>query len=74
MLVPQLVSRDNLMIKKINGNPVTGSGLLDLFKVSVCVCVYVHSGICVMVEQWYMLVLRAIRIFILQNVCSRDYM
>ena len=32
-LVPLLVSRDNLKVKKINGNPVTGSGLLDLFKV-----------------------------------------
>ena len=47
MLVPQLVSRDNLMIKMINGNPVTGSGLLDLFKVSVCVCVTVHVCMCV---------------------------
>ena len=49
MLVPQLVSRDNLMIKMINGNPVTGSGLLDLFKVSLCVCVCVCVCVCTVV-------------------------
>lgn len=32
-LVPLLVSGDGLMVKKINGNPVTGSGLLDCFRV-----------------------------------------
>ena len=39
-LVPLLVSGDGLMIKKINGYPVTGSGLLDCFHVSVyCIIV-----------------------------------
>ncbi|CAI8015628.1 Atlastin-1 [Geodia barretti] len=33
-LVPLLVSGEGLMVKKINGNPVTGSGLLDCFQVS----------------------------------------
>jgi atlastin len=32
-LVPLLVSGEGLMVKKINGNPVTGSGLLDCFQV-----------------------------------------
>ena len=32
-LVPLLVSRESLMVKRINGNPITGSGLLDCFKV-----------------------------------------
>ena len=53
-LVPLLVSGDGLMVKKINGNPVTGSGLLDCFQVGgwaiLCVlsyCVFIHRSSCV---------------------------
>ena len=32
-LAPLLLSPENLIVKKINGNPITGRGLLECFKV-----------------------------------------
>lgn len=35
-LVPLLLAPENLVTKTINGNPITGNGLLQCFRVCVC--------------------------------------
>ena len=33
---PLFLAQDNLVVKEINGTPINGRGLLELFKVSQC--------------------------------------